>query len=95
MAQHLSGPPGLAGQVALITGGAGGMGRAIAKVFTAAGARVIATDRGEHEEIEAPESYCTNICFGGPDMHTAYITLSGYGHLFEARWPRPGLRLAA
>jgi gluconolactonase len=44
---------------------------------------------------EAPESYCTNICFGGPDMHTAYITLSGYGHLFEARWPRPGLRLAA
>jgi gluconolactonase len=44
---------------------------------------------------EAPEAYCTNICFGGPDMRTAYITLSGYGQLFEARWPRPGLRLAA
>jgi gluconolactonase len=42
---------------------------------------------------EAPEGYCTNICFGGADMRTAYITLSGYGHLFEARWPRPGLRL--
>ena len=44
---------------------------------------------------EAPEGYCTNICFGGPDMRTAYITLSGYGQLFEARWPRPGLDLAA
>lgn len=43
---------------------------------------------------EAPEGYCTNICFGGADMCTAYITLSGYGQLFEARWPRPGLRLA-
>ena len=44
---------------------------------------------------EAPEGYCTNLCFGGPDMRTAYITLSGYGQLFAARWPRPGLRLAA
>jgi gluconolactonase len=44
---------------------------------------------------EAPEGYCTNICFGGPDMRTAYITLSGYGQLFAAHWPRPGLRLAA
>ena len=42
---------------------------------------------------EAPEGYCTNICFGGPDMRTAYITLSGYGQLFAAHWPRPGLRL--
>jgi gluconolactonase len=44
---------------------------------------------------EAPEGYCTNICFGGPDRRTAYITLSGCGQLFEARWPRPGLALAA
>ncbi|WP_321962111.1 SMP-30/gluconolactonase/LRE family protein [Paraburkholderia sp. J7] len=43
---------------------------------------------------EAPEGYCTNICFGGPDRRTAFITLSGYGQLFEARWPRPGLTLA-
>jgi len=44
---------------------------------------------------EAPEGYCTNICFGGPELSTAYITLSGYGQLFEARWPRRGLKLAA
>lgn len=42
---------------------------------------------------EAPEGYCTNICFGGPDMKTAYITLSGYGQLLEVPWPRPGLKL--
>jgi 3-oxoacyl-[acyl-carrier protein] reductase len=51
MAQHLSGPPNLEGQVVLITGGAGGMGRAIANTFKAAGARVVATDRAEHEDI--------------------------------------------
>lgn len=51
MAQHMSGPASLAGQVALITGGAGGMGRAISATFQAAGATVIATDRAEHEDI--------------------------------------------
>ncbi len=42
---------------------------------------------------EAPEPYCTNIAFGGPEMRTAWITLSGYGQLLEVEWPRPGLRL--
>ena len=42
----------------------------------------------------APEGYCTNICFGGPGRRTAFITLSGYGQLFAAEWPRPGLALA-
>jgi 3-oxoacyl-[acyl-carrier protein] reductase len=51
MAQHLSGPANLDGQVAFITGGAGGMGRAISAAFKAAGARVVATDRAENEDI--------------------------------------------
>lgn len=51
MAQHMSGPASLEGQVALITGGAGGMGRAISAAFKAAGATVIATDRAENEDI--------------------------------------------
>ncbi len=42
---------------------------------------------------EAPEPYCTNIAFGGPDMKRAYITLSGYGQLLEVEWPRAGLKL--
>jgi len=42
---------------------------------------------------EAPEGYCTNICFGGEDRRTAYITLSGYGQLMAVDWPRPGLAI--
>ncbi|MGE3301715.1 MAG: SMP-30/gluconolactonase/LRE family protein [Hyphomonadaceae bacterium] len=40
-----------------------------------------------------PDIYCTNICFGGPDMRTAYLTLSSTGRLVAVEWPRPGLRL--
>ena len=36
----------------------------------------------------------TNICFGGPDLRTAYITLSGTGRLVSTPWPAPGLPLA-
>ena len=57
MAQHLSGPADLTGQVAFITGGSGGMGRAIAGVFKAAGARVVATDVAEHADIGAGIEY--------------------------------------
>jgi gluconolactonase len=46
------------------------------------------------EHHQASEGYCTNICFGGPDLRTAYITLSGYGTLVAVDWPRPGLALA-
>ena len=51
MAQHLSGPATLEGQVALVTGGSGGMGRAISAAFLAAGAKVVATDIAERAEV--------------------------------------------
>ena len=35
----------------------------------------------------------TNICWGGEDMRTAYITSSCTGRLLKAKWPTPGLRL--
>jgi gluconolactonase len=57
------------------------------------GISVFSPDGKLIEFHEAPEGYCTNICFGGPERRTAYITLSGYGQLFAADWPRPGLRL--
>lgn len=57
MAQHLSGPSVLTGQVAFVTGGAGGMGRAISSLFAAQGATVVATDIGEHEELGAGIHY--------------------------------------
>jgi gluconolactonase len=59
-----------------------------------AGISVFSPEGGLVEFHEAPEPYCTNIAFGGPDMKTAFITLSGYGTLVAVDWPRPGLRLA-
>ncbi len=44
-------------------------------------------------ETKMPDIYPTNICFGGPDMRTAYITLSDTGRLAAMRWPEPGLKL--
>ena len=35
----------------------------------------------------------TNVCFGGDDLRTAYITSSGRGYLYKTEWPRPGLKL--
>lgn len=40
-----------------------------------------------------PDMLTTNICFGGPDLRTAYITLSATGRLVTMQWPRPGLAL--
>jgi gluconolactonase len=42
---------------------------------------------------EVSDGAVTNICFGGPDMQTAYITLSLTGRVISCRWPRAGLRL--
>jgi gluconolactonase len=35
----------------------------------------------------------TNVCFGGDDLRTAYITVSGTGRLLKTTWPRPGAKL--
>ena len=44
-------------------------------------------------EVKMPDTYPTNICFGGPDMRTAYVTLSDKGQLGVLQWPEPGLKL--
>ena len=44
-------------------------------------------------EVSMPDTYPTNICFGGADMKTAYITLSDKGQLGVMQWPTPGLKL--
>jgi gluconolactonase len=61
------------------------------------GITVIAPD-GTHELLRLPEPFAdrlpTNLCFGGPDLRTAFITLSETGRLVRADWPGPGLQLA-
>ncbi|GAB4347403.1 MAG: 3-oxoacyl-[acyl-carrier-protein] reductase [Oricola sp.] len=50
----VSGPARLDGQVALVTGAAGGIGRATAIAFAEAGGRVIATDIAEEHDFGSP-----------------------------------------
>ena len=45
------------------------------------------------EFVATDDVFTTNICWGGPDRMTAYITLSGSGRLAAIDWPRPGLAL--
>ncbi len=55
---------------------------------------VIAPDGRLVRSVPMPDPVTTNICFGGPDLRTAYVTLSGTGQLVALDWPEPGLRLA-
>ena len=45
------------------------------------------------QHIATGDPLTTNICFGGPDYQTAYITLSGTGKLVSMKWPYKGLQL--
>jgi gluconolactonase len=54
---------------------------------------VVAPDGSLVRQVKMPDLYTTNICFGGADLRTAYITLSGVGQLVAMQWPEPGLRL--
>lgn len=65
---------------------------AVATLFNG-GITVISPDGKIAEHVPFPDIYTTNICFGGPDMKTAYITLSASGRLIACDWPRPGLKL--
>jgi len=39
-------------------------------------------------QIAMPEAFATNVCFGGPEQRTAFVTLSSTGRLvsFDSRW---------
>lgn len=57
---------------------------------------VISPDGKLTDQVTMPEHdvFVTNICFGGPDLRTAYITSSGRGRMYCTQWPVPGLELA-
>jgi gluconolactonase len=57
------------------------------------GISIIAADGSSARHVPFPDLYTTNICFGGEDLCTAYITLSASGRLVKVDWPRPGLAL--
>ena len=58
------------------------------------GITVITPDGLDHRHLALPDRFTTNLCFGGPDMRTLFVTLSGSGRLIAIDdWPDPGLVL--
>lgn len=57
------------------------------------GITVVPPDGSHIQHVPMPDTITTNICFGGEDLRTAYITLSSTGKLVAMDWPRPGLAL--
>lgn len=57
------------------------------------GITVIAPDGAQIAHVPLPDKYVTNLCFGGPGLRTAYVTMSHSGRLVAMEWPRPGLPL--
>ncbi|CAN5126080.1 SMP-30/gluconolactonase/LRE family protein [soil metagenome] len=55
--------------------------------------QIIAPDGRLVATHAVPDPYPTNLCFGGADMSSAYVTLVETGRLVEIPWPVAGLRL--
>ncbi len=58
------------------------------------GITIISPDGSSVEHVPMPDLMTTNICFGGPDLRTAFITLSLSGRLVSTQWRTAGLKLA-
>lgn len=54
---------------------------------------VFPPDGGACEHIPMPDFAPTNVCFGGENLTTAYVTLMTTGRLVAMDWSRPGLPL--
>ncbi len=68
-------------------------GRICVATLVRGGITSVMPDGSAEEYVQLPERTVTNLCFGGADMRTAWVTLSATGRLLRMRWPRPGLRL--
>ena len=73
-----------------------GEGHVCVATLVNGGISVVDGDSGELAAFVQTEGeiLTTNICFGGDDLKTAYITLSGTGRLASMEWDWPGLALA-
>ena len=71
-----------------------GLGNLCIATLIHGGISVISPDGSMSSHVPLPDRFTTNICFGGRDRRTAYVTLSGSGKLIAIDdWPVPGLAL--
>jgi gluconolactonase len=100
----LSGPGEVAGGGEIICGlpgmqyfdslGVDGDGNIVVATLITGALSVIAPDGEVLDQVSVGDPMVTNVCFGGPDLQTAFVTLSATGRLASLPWPRPGLALA-
>ena len=68
-------------------------GRVCIAVLGNGGIADIEPKTGTMRHVPFADSFVTNICFGGADMRTTFVTLSHTGRLISTPWREPGLRL--
>ncbi len=86
----LAGLPGHQFLDSLAVDGAGNV--CVATIFNG-GITSISPDGENVTHTPMKDRFTTNICFGGADLKTAYITLSSIGELVACDWPVAGLPL--
>ncbi|MBM3394904.1 MAG: SMP-30/gluconolactonase/LRE family protein [Betaproteobacteria bacterium] len=70
-------------------------GNALIATLVMGGITSISPDGALVTHVPLSDIYTTNCCFGGRDMRTLFVTLSGEGKLIAIDdWPTPGLPLA-
>ena len=57
------------------------------------GITIHSPDGADARLVPMPDVLTTNICFGGENLNTAFITLSTTGKLVSCNWETPGLAL--
>jgi gluconolactonase len=83
---------GLPGEQLLDSLAVDGSGHVCVATIRNGGISDIAPD-GTVVHVPTGDALTTNICFGGEDLRTAYITASLSGTLLRTTWTRPGHRL--
>lgn len=84
---------GLAGMQLLDSLAVDGAGNVCVATLLNGGITVISPDGEIVEFVETDDRITTNICFGGDNFDTAYVTVSSTGRLLAMKWPWPGLKL--
>ena len=70
-------------------------GNVVVATLIAGALTVISPEGALVDLVDLPDGdpMTTNVCFGGDDHRTAFVTKSAFGRLYRLDWPRAGLRL--
>lgn len=85
---------GLPGMQLLDSLGVDSAGNVVVGTLVNGGLTVVPPEGEPVEHIPLPDPMVTNVCFGGDELSTAFVTCSATGKLISIPWPRPGLALA-